>query len=382
VTGFAQPIKILHVVATSQRRGAEVFASDLVRALGGSEVEQSVAILRAADARQVEYHAPTTVLGPNTRVVRALRFDPRRASALRRLVARLKPHIVQAHGGEALKYSAAATLGHRTRVVYRRIGGAPPWLLHGPRRVLYSFLMRRTARVVAVADSVRDETIALFGLQPQHVVTIPNAVDPARVGSCMGRADVRRSFGIPPHSRVLLSIGAMSWEKDPLTHVAVGARTMRLLPDAMHVMVGDGPMRAEVEDAIRRNGLDGRVIFLGERRDVGDVFAAADLLLFASRSDGMEGMPAIVIEAGMAGLPVVGYGVAGVSEVVDNDVTGILVPAGDRDALAGAAVRLLGDVEASRGMGDAALARCHERFSIVQVASEYLGLYADLARDG
>jgi glycosyltransferase involved in cell wall biosynthesis len=375
-------IRVLHVVATSQRRGAEVFASDLVRALRASGMEQSVAILRGAATRQVEYDAPTTVLGPNTRSVRALRFDPRRASALRRVVVQMKPDVVQVHGGEALKYAAAATIGKRTRVVYRRIGGAPPWLQHGPRRLAYSFLMRRTARVVAVADAVRDETIALFRLPSQHVVTIPNAVDPRRVEPCKDRDSVRRALGIPPHSRVLLSVGAISWEKDPLTHVAVASRAMRLLPDAMHVMVGDGPMRAEVEDAIRHDGLNGRVMLLGQRRDVGDVLAAGDLLLFASRSDGMEGMPAILIEAGIAGLPIVGYRVAGVSEIVDEGVTGILVPAGDRDALADGALRLLTDPKASRNMGEAARARCHDQFSIAEIALRYHALYGEVASTG
>ena len=69
-------------------------------------------------------------------------------------------------------------------------------------------------------------------------------------------------------------------------------------------------------------------MFLGSRADMGDVFAAADVVLFASRSDGMEGMPAVVIEGGMGGLPVAALAVAGVSEVVVDGQTGLLAPPG------------------------------------------------------
>ena len=308
-----------------------------------------------------------------------MRFDPSRALSLRRLVRGTDPDIVQAHGGEALKYAVAANVGLSSRIVYRRIGSAPAWLLHGPRRSLYAFLMRRAARVVAVADAVRDETIRLFGLPSGHVVTIPNAVSPMRVESCRDRDEIRQMLGIPFQGKVILSIGAITWEKDPLSHVAVATRIMRRLPEAYHVMVGDGPMRAEVERAVRQEGFASRVKLLGNRRDMGDLLKAADLLLFASRSHGMEGMPAVVIEAGMAGVPVVGYRVAGVSEVVSDGETGILVGVGDRDALSESALRLLNDVDEGRLLGAAARIRCRERFSINTVSSEYLELYQDVA---
>jgi glycosyltransferase involved in cell wall biosynthesis len=229
--------------------------------------------------------------------------------------------------------------------------------------------------VVAVADSVRQETIEAFALPPRQVVTIPNGVDPARLAPARGRDATREAVGVPAGATVVLSLGALSWEKDPLGHLAVTAPLLRRRPDAVHLFVGDGPLRADLQAAAGRAGLDGRVLLAGSRGDVGDVLAASDLLLFASRT---EGMPASVIEAGMAGLPVAGMALTGVPEVVEDGATGLLVRPGDHDGLRAAAERLLDDPWLRASMGDAAWVRCRERHGIARVAAAYRAVYEEL----
>jgi glycosyltransferase involved in cell wall biosynthesis len=294
---------VLHVVATDQRRGAEVFASDLVRALGEQGVSQQVAVLRGGPDG-VAYEAPVVDLRA-ARSLPGVPVDPVAAIRLARVVRAQRPDVVQVHGGEALKYAVCATPGVRTPIVYRRIGSAPRWITGGARRGLYGALMRRTARIVTVAEAVRRETIALFGLPPAHVTTIPNGVDARRMQPFRTREAVRRELDVPASVPMLLSVAALTWEKDPLTHLTVASRVMDEVPGAVHLIAGDGPMRDEVETEIRRRRLSGRVRALGVRTDVADLMNASDVLLFASRGDGMEGMPAIVIEAGMAALAVV-----------------------------------------------------------------------------
>lgn len=372
-------MRVLHVVATTQRRGAETFASDLVGALDG-RASQRVAVLRASGAPQVAYRAPVALLEASRWRVPGANVDVRTLRDLRHRIARWRPDVVQAHGAEALKYSMAATMARGTRVVYRCIGTAPRWTTHGPRRLLHAALMRGAARVVAVAEAVRRQAIEVFGLRPERVVTIPNGVDAGRIHERNGRERTREALGIPTHAVVLLSLGALTWEKDPLAQLEVAERALREEPGASHLFVGDGPMRGEVEEGIRRRGLEGRSLVLGAQPGVGDLLAASDLLLFASRSDGMEGMPATVIEAGMAGLAVVAYAVAGVPEVVLDGATGLLAPPGDLDALARNALRLLRDGDARGAMGAAARERCRARFGIDGVAAAYLALYEEVAR--
>ena len=145
---------------------------------------------------------------------------------------------------------------------------------------------------------------------------------------------------------------------------------------AVHLFAGDGPLRQELAAAAGRLGLTDRVRLLGSRDDVGDLLAASDLLLFASRT---EGMPASVIEAGAAGVPVAGTALAGVPEVVVDGQTGLLAAPGDLDGLRAALDRLLGDGELRAAMGRAARTRCRDRFGIDAIAGAYLALYEELA---
>jgi glycosyltransferase involved in cell wall biosynthesis len=367
-------VRILHLIATGQRRGAEVFASDLVAALDTPDLQQRVAVLHGAPPWAVGFVAPVSGLRADRRPLPSWPLHAGAVGALRRLLRDWRPDLVQAHGGQPLKYAVVAAASRRPPVVYRRIGSVS-WVSSAPRRALYRRLVGRAARVVAVADSVRDETVAAFGLRAHQVVTIPNGVDPARLRPARGRDAARQALGVPRGATVVLSLGALSWEKDPLGHLAVTAPLLRRWPQAVHLFAGDGPLRGELQAAARRAGVEGRVLAPGSRDDVGDVLAASDLLLFASRT---EGMPASVIEAGMGGLPVAGMALTGVPEVVEDGATGLLVRPGDHDGLRAAVARLLEDPWLRADMGDAARVRCRERYDIARVASAYRAVYEEL----
>jgi glycosyltransferase involved in cell wall biosynthesis len=358
--------RILHLVASRQRRGAEIAAADLIGAMGELGVHQQVATLRGGD---LGFPAPTEALWTGWRVP-GIRADGGAAWRLRGLLRSWRPDVVHAHGGEAFKHAALAT--RRIPVAYRRIGWVSPRGRRGLRRAVHARLLRRAAVLICVAEAVARETIELLGVPDDLVVVVPTAIDAGRLRPSRPREAVRRSLGIGPSAKVLLSLGALVWEKDPMAHLAVAERVRREVPSAVHVIAGDGPIRPQVEAAV----LDGATRVLGSRRDVADLLEASDLLLLASRS---EGLPNVVIEAGLAGLPAVAYDVAGVREVVQHGRTGLVAPAGDIDGLASAAARLLADPEAGRRMGDAARERCRREFEISVVAPRYLDIYRGLA---
>ncbi|HEX6207417.1 MAG TPA: glycosyltransferase family 4 protein [Actinomycetota bacterium] len=369
-------MKVLHVISTGRRRGGEIFAADLVRALAQAGFEQRVAVISSDGVAAVPFDVPSHVFRLTGARVPGLRVRWGTVRALRALVREWRPDVVQAHGGQPHKYMVLASPRGTAPVVYRRIGSASYGNDRGLRRLVHARLMRRADAIVAVAEAVREETLRIFGLPEDLVVTIPNAVDPSRLVPSRSRGATRRSLGIPPGAPVVVSLGALSWEKDPLAHLAVADGIRRVRDDVVHLLVGDGILRGSVVRTIGELGVE-RVRLLGVRADVPELLAAGDVLLLTSRT---EGMPAVVIEAGMLGLPVAGFDIAGVPEVVEHGATGLLAAPGDVEGLTRAVLDLLEDPVARREMGEAARERSG-RFDIRSVAGQYVDLYRRLASD-
>jgi glycosyltransferase involved in cell wall biosynthesis len=372
---MTRPLRILHVVATGDRRGAEMFAADLIRAQENGRMDQRVAVLRARGSMKVVFTAPTHVLGSDAETwpLNLLR----RSRRLRNLVRGWNPDVVLAHGGEALKHCVPATLGTGAPIVYRRIGSAHPLVADGPRREFYGWLMRRAAVVLCVSEAVRRETVDVYGVAAGRTAYVPNGVDPTRVGPTHDRAEVRARLRVASDTPLILFVGALNWEKDPLALVEVARRVIGELPQARFLLAGDGPLRARVEALVRAGGLDGWIGLLGSREDVGDLLGAADILVLCSRT---EGMPAVLIEAGIVGTPIAAYAVGGVPEVIEDGVTGCLIRPGDIEGLTDRVLQLAREPERRAEMGRKAAERNPGRFDIALIAPRYAETYRSVAR--
>lgn len=143
---------------------------------------------------------------------------------------------------------------------------------------------------------------------------------------------------------------------------------------AHFLLVGDGPLRGEVEAHVRRLGLGERVHLPGLQADVRPFLAAMDL--FWSSSE-FEGLPLALLEAMAAGLPPVVTAVGGVPEVVQ-PASGVLVPFGDPARLADEAARLLADPERRARLGAGARERVRDAFGVERMAGELAGLYREV----
>jgi glycosyltransferase involved in cell wall biosynthesis len=373
--GSPRSMKVLHVVGSGQRRGAELFASDLVRALNVRGVDQCVGVLHANGSVRVPFDCPVVPLGRGGWTLPGLRIHVDALGSTAKVVRTWRPDIVTAHGGEPLKYALFGAGVRSVPIVYRRIGAVLPWMPRVSRRAAHGLMVRKASRVVAVGETVRRETIAMFHASPSRVVSIPNAVDAGRLRATGTREAMRAVLGISETAPVIVSVGAMTWEKDPLGHLDIVCRVARAFPDLVYLVAGDGPLRVAAEAAARTLGLLDNVRFLGSRSDVGDLLAASDVLLLATRT---EGMPGCVIEAGMAGVPVVAYAVGGVPEIVADGVTGFLGPPEQAEALANALEQVLSDADYRARLGSSARDHCLERFDIGPVAARWISLYEEV----
>jgi glycosyltransferase involved in cell wall biosynthesis len=363
---------VLQVVAAAQRRGAEIFPDDLVEAFDGAGIGQRVTVLPATGGPAVGYGAAVNRAGRDKLELAGMRMGVPGVRGLREVIRDWSPGCRPSPRGRAVKRLGPGRdrcpLPGRIpadRVRTRSIARG------GSRRVASGGLMRRAACVVAVAEVVRQEPLKVspprIWLPSRMRSTLGGWRRPETVALCGGRS------GIPSEADAILSLGALTLEKDPLVHVEIAGGVFAERPRAWHLVAGEGPTRSQVEAAVSGHQAGNRMRPLGARGDVADLLATSDVLLFASRVEGMEGMSAAVIEAGAAGLPMAGFAMAGVSEVLEAGRTGLLDPGGT-DRLREHVLALVGDAEGRRTMGVAAHERCLARFDIQAVAPQYLDL--------
>ncbi len=349
-------LRVLQVVTSTQRRGAETYAADLGGALA-NRVRSLRTVALAAGGGGASLPFEVVAPGSSARSPAALRGLRRRARSV---------DVVVAHGSATLPVCALGTAVTGPPFVYRLIGEPRYWTAGRARRLRVRAFLRRAAAVVVYYPQARADLLARYDLAPDRVVVLPKGAPVGVVGPVTEaeRAAARRALGLAD-TPVVAYIGALRDEKLP----EVAVRAAAAVPEATLVVAGDGPQRALLAATASASGLDAR--FLGAVDDVRAVLAACDVVVLTSRT---EGVPGALLEAAMAGRPAVASDVGGVREIVEPGRTGELVPVGDVAATAAALVEVLVDAE---GRGRAARARA-ETFDLDAVAQRWATLLADV----
>jgi N-acetyl-alpha-D-glucosaminyl L-malate synthase BshA len=239
-------------------------------------------------------------------------------------------------------------------------------------RSIVRFSIERSDALTAVSEYLKRETCAKFGGVGCEVRVIPNFIDTDVFSPRRGN-NLRKALA-NPDERILMHMSNFRPVKRVVDVVRVAARVMERLP-ARLILVGDGPDRPLAEEQARHLGIGDRVLFLGKQESVAELLASADLFLLLSESESF-GLGAL--EAMAVGVPVLGTRCGGLEEVVDDGVTGRLLPVGAVDAMADAAVEMLGDADRWQAMGRAARTVAEERFSAERIVPMYESLYEEV----
>ena len=250
--------------------------------------------------------------------------------------------------------------------------------IHGRQLTMSDLEVHRAASTHLVAVCRHSQLHALgVGVHPKRLHLVPNGVDTDVFAPGLARAGALRArFGIAASAPLVGFVGRLSWEKGPdvFLRMALAARSRH--DDAHFVVVGDGPMRAELEGFVERFDLADRVHFAGMQTAMPAVFAELDVAVSSSRS---EAMPLAVMEAMSCGVPVVACKVGAVPDLVQHDVTGALADEGDFDGLAGRVIDLLDDDARRAAAGRAGRLRAIERFPLSAQVEATHELFARLA---
>jgi L-malate glycosyltransferase len=226
---------------------------------------------------------------------------------------------------------------------------------------LQSHAYRAADRVVANSVAAGDALVA-EGIPREKVVVIPNGID-------LAPFDAPRTSGPGP---VVTTVANLRPGKGHDVLLRAAAHVLRRRPDVRFQFVGDGPLRAQLEQEADDLAISAAVTFLGHRSDIAAILRGTTIFAFPSL---MEAFPNGVMEAMAAELPVIASAVGGIPELVEHEHNGLLVPPGDDAALAAALLSLLSDPVRAHGLAAAGRQTVEQRYSFERMVRDFEALY-------
>lgn len=299
------------------------------------------------------------------RIVRLMRSDP--------------PQIVHTHLFKSDFHGRLAARLAGVPVVVSTLHNNDSWAKNWLLGHLYGATAQYVDRLIAVSPEVQEYHLDNTGIPENKVMVIENGVNVAAFSGYEDAAKVvRAEFGITPAAPLFGIIGRLKPQKDLPTFLLAAVEILHQQPDARFLVVGDGPLREELEAQAKELGLFPALIFTGMRKDISAIMTALDVLVLSSL---WEGLPIILLEAMAAARPVVSTAVDGVRSVVIPDESAILVDTGSSSALAQACVRLARDPALRLKMGRVGLKRVSEFYSLDVMIDRISALYNQLLTD-
>jgi len=249
----------------------------------------------------------------------------------------------------------------------------------GSQRQLGDLLTPRQSRAQAAAlrwcdgvvcnSQAAADGLVKRGLSPEKLFIIGNALPEQTFAG--PREPVNPS---PGHLRVGMVARMNAYSKNHAGFLRIASRIHGKMPEVEFLLAGDGPLRPELEKQARDLGLGNHVVFLGDRKDVPDIFASMDIAVLTSDSESLSN---VLLEAMAAGLPVVAYHVGGNAELVDQE-RGVLIPGGDEEGFAAAVLRLLALPAMRLQLGQNGRQFARENFSLERILAQYEACYETL----
>ena len=351
-------MKIVHVVNSLEMGGAEVLVAQLCR-------------IQRANGHDVSICAYSQ-LGSVGEVLRAEGFTifvPGKAHPAKTMLRyfrhfrRLRPDVVHCHNPAPTLQAAlpARLAGAKCVVATRHSLVAPPYNVREERN--YGVMTAFCDAVVGICEITCENLRGAPLARRRKIVRVYNGA----------AAIVREPFAeLNKRGFTLLFVGRLAAVKDLGTMIRAVAIAVKKLPELEFWVVGDGPVRSELEGLARELGIPGHVRFWGQRLDTAAFFSAADVFAMSSVS---EGLPMSLLQAMSVGLPAVLTDVGGMAEVLRLSGSGLLAPVGDSPGLAEQIVRLASDAELRGEFSQKAVSAFQREFTLERMEAGYAEIY-------
>lgn len=368
-------LRVMQFITPSGFYGAERWVLALASNLDHEQVVCDLAVSQEGDQQDLTIAElyPSSA-GEVHRVPMAGRFDWRVVNRLAAIIRERQIDIVHSHGykSDILGLLAARKAGIRCVSTPHGFSGKVGLKL-GLFIRIGTHMLRYFDAVVPLSEELMAD-MARFRVPAKRVHFIRNGVDLSEIDQALAEMPGRDVDEQP--EKIIGFIGQMIPRKgipdllEAFDTLYAGDASLRLQ------LLGDGRQRAELEQQAVKQGSASAIEFLGFRGDRLALLHRFDLFVMTSS---LEGIPRCMMEAMAVGVPVVAYDIPGVDQLIDHGVTGLLVPYGDKKALAESCRQLLADPVLARRLARAARETIEARYSAGRMAQEYTALFADLA---
>ncbi len=295
---------------------------------------------------------------------------------LNRVIKRLKPDVIHAHDAHGVAMAGLAlSLGASSAR-----GGEPPLVVS--RRVDFHLRSNSFSRwkhrqvdcFIAASEAIRQMLVA-DGVPEERTVTVHEGIDVEHVAASP-LVDVHQAFFLPHGAPIVGNVAALVPHKGQRHLIEAAHIVVQKLPDVRFVILGEGELRDALERAVREYRLEKHVFLPGFRTDVLGCIKSFDLFVMSSVT---EGLGTSLLDAMACSRAIVASRTGGIPEVVEDGVTGLLVPPRDHAALADAIIELVGDRQRRQAMGEAGFARVNEKFTVERMIAGTAAVYARVA---
>lgn len=320
-------MRILQLIHKSQNRGAETFACQLSNHLEFMGHEVKIVSLYEGNGK-LPYKGEIVSLGGS---LNSSFLDRSAWKKLSRIINSYEPDVVQANSGDTLKYAVLSkiTFGWKTPLISRNASEVGRYLNSTVQRSINTFFYKHVDYVISVSKASEIDFLNHFPLLKGKTEVIGVGLEEEILDSPI----VLR----PENKKHIVHVGGFSFEKNHFGLLNIFKKVLTKHPTAHLHLVGDGDLRANVQQKVKEMELKNNVTFYGFVKEPLPLIQSADVLVLPSI---IEGLPGVLLEAMYCETQVIAYDVGGISEII-NDDTGILVPKNDETAFSEKILKVL-----------------------------------------
>lgn len=370
------PIRVMQLVLSLVIGGTEKLVHDMVRYADPRRVSPAICCLDDLG----EFGQALSESGyPIDALHRQPGIDWPLVRQISHILQQKKIDVIHAHHYTPYFYGVMAMLRCKMigaenvpKIVFTEHGIHYPYRKKVKRLLINPVLCRLADELVTIAEHTKSNLVKYENYPRKKTRIIYNGIELSAFSKSIDIPAKKKSLGIPPDGKVVGMVARLDPVKNHVMLLRAFQSAAARLPDSCLMIVGDGPMRAELEALSAELGISEKVFFLGARQDIPDLLKTMDIFVLSSFS---EGMSITLLEAMAAGLPVIATNVGGNPEVVADGESGYLVSNDDAKGLSQRLLSLLKDEKTRGEMGRAGRQRAERHFSLQHTVNRYTRLY-------